>query len=104
MVFSKKLKKDENKRLLQNPLFFYDSTCKFCKEYSHHDDKLYNICNCKGSLEWCHIYCIREWVKYKYKNKYFCDICRQPYIIPVSNTNFINVTSPVNNLNIIYTI
>ena len=74
--------KKPRKRVLRNPLFFYTSNCKFCYEYTHPQDKLYCVCKCKGTMEWCHISCLRECIKYKYKNKFICDICLSPYIIP----------------------
>uniref|UniRef100_A0A6C0B4A4 RING-CH-type domain-containing protein n=1 Tax=viral metagenome TaxID=1070528 RepID=A0A6C0B4A4_9ZZZZ len=76
----KKSHKNRNRKLT-NPLFF-SSTCKICYDYSHVTNELYSVCNCKGSLQWCHKVCLQEWIIYKSNNKDRCDICRGLYVIP----------------------
>lgn len=79
----RKLKhKLKRNRVLKNPLFFSIITCKFCYGLSHAGEKLYNVCECDGSLKWCHKDCLYEWIKYKYYDKSKCDICATSYVIP----------------------
>jgi len=69
---------------LKNPLFFSSCMCKFCYDFSHVNERLYNVCDCEGSLKWCHVDCLKEWMKYKYNDKTKCDICGALYIIPAT--------------------
>jgi len=81
-LFTKIRRSKKHQRVLKNPLFFPINTCKFCYGYSHGGERLYSMCNCDGSLKWCHSECLHEWIKYKYNDKRNCDICLSPYVIP----------------------
>lgn len=74
-------RKNKNKRCINNPLFF-SYECKFCGCHSHVNEKLWKVCKCKGTLEWVHIKCLKEWQQYKYGDKNICEICGEKYIIP----------------------
>lgn len=72
-------KKYENR--LNNPLFF-SQRCKFCAVEHSCRERLWKICNCKGSIGLSHRYCLVQWQSHKYNNKDICDICGTSYIIP----------------------
>ena len=79
----KLFKKKNNiyKNRLNNPLFF-SQRCKFCAVEHSCGERLWKICNCKGTIGLCHQYCLAQWQLYKRKDKNICDICNTPYIIP----------------------
>jgi len=81
--FLKKFNKRKYQRTnrLINPLFFYE-TCKFCGEEVSPCEPLYSICNCKGSIRWCHVKCVIESMKYDLHHPHICKICLAPYKVP----------------------
>ena len=72
-----------NKNELRNPLFFPNSSCKYCYGEHCYEDKLYITCGCKGTLKWSHKRCLKECIKYQYNDKTECPICKTQYIIPI---------------------
>lgn len=77
-VFNKKSKLKKNK--IMNPLFFHHE-CRFCSDNSHVNESLYRVCKCKGSIGWCHMNCLEEWIRYKKGDKKICEICNTKYIM-----------------------
>lgn len=67
---------------LKNPLFFYE-TCKFCQEMVSKCEPMYSLCNCKGTLKWCHSKCVLESMKYQTFHPNVCKICLTPYNTPI---------------------
>ena len=78
--FKRTKKREIQKNKLVNPLFF-DYECRFCCDNSHASENLYRVCKCKGSIEWCHMNCLYEWITYKKKNRLYCEICNTKYIM-----------------------
>jgi len=75
--------KKKKNRILKNPLFFCEVTCRYCYDHQNCKEKLYIPCACKGSLMWSHKNCLKECIKYQYNNKLYCPICLTKYIVPV---------------------
>ena len=75
-----KIKHKKNRNKLINPLFFYNE-CRFCCDNSHASENLYRVCKCKGSIEWCHMDCLEEWIRYKKVDKKTCEVCNTKYIM-----------------------
>ena len=73
-----------NKNKLVNPLFFHYE-CRFCYDNSQASENLYRVCKCKGSIEWCHVGCLYNWISHKKKRKNICEICNTKYRIKYIN-------------------
>jgi len=78
-----RLFKKKPDRVLRNPLFFYELSCRYCYDHQNCSEKLYIPCECKGSMRWSHKMCLVECIKYQYGNKLKCPICKIKYIIPI---------------------
>ena len=52
--------------------------CRICSdEECSYEDKWLKPCKCKGSVEWVHFLCIKEWLRHS--NKLKCEICLADY-------------------------
>ena len=53
-----------------------DQVCRYCMVPEAGMD-LIAPCECRGSLERCHVECLQKW--YQQKRSLTCELCRQPY-------------------------
>jgi hypothetical protein len=63
-----------------------DDLCRFClsSESTQIDDKLISPCDCRGSIQYVHISCMKKWRQYTSYNehKQICQLCHTYYIFP----------------------
>jgi len=53
-------------------------TCRICSDDTcSYGDKWIRPCHCKGSVEWVHLLCLKQW--FTHSNKMSCEICTCPY-------------------------
>lgn len=52
-------------------------SCRHCYESSEESSKLLKPCNCKGSIEFIHFNCLKEWIEHN--NTDVCDVCKTSY-------------------------
>lgn len=61
-------------------------TCRICSDDScAYGDKWTRPCKCKGSVEYVHLNCLKEWLTHS--NKMSCEICTSPYKVIYSTNN-----------------
>ena len=52
-------------------------SCRVCMESSEETSQLIKPCNCKGSVEFIHFHCLKEWTDHSHDN--VCGICKTKY-------------------------
>ena len=53
-------------------------SCRVCMESSEETSQLIKPCNCKGSVEFIHFHCLKEWMDYSHDDD-VCEICKTKY-------------------------
>ena len=58
--------------------------CRFClAEKADVKNPFLNPCQCKGSVEYVHLYCLNTWRNKNMERNYtFCSLCKAAYILP----------------------
>ena len=52
-------------------------SCRVCMESSEETSQLIKPCYCKGSVEFIHFHCLKEWMHHSHDD--FCEICKTKY-------------------------
>ena len=53
-------------------------SCRVCMESSEETSQLIKPCNCKGSVEFIHFHCLKEWIDHSHDDN-VCGICKTKY-------------------------
>ena len=103
-ILSMKIKNDINyKRKTILPISSEDQECRVCFNQGENiTEDLISVCDCKGSLKYIHISCLRRWIRskcdinYKYISpnlftisitNFYCEICKKNFPLIVMKGN-----------------
>jgi hypothetical protein len=70
----KKKEKKEEKKKKKKEEIKEKKMCRICFE---ENGRIYNYCNCNGSIKYIHEKCLIKWIKYSKSHR--CEICKQTY-------------------------